>query len=342
MPSRSRRRFLTTASTAGLFVGSGCLGLGSSRPDVNPGTGLSQDTSQALTDEVVYLAGDRSDLPTPATTTDSLDDADIVLATATADRPTLTRAIRAGTAVAVAGDGASAAVRGFLDSVAADYSFGVETVRARPVSVVVAVPRGDTVETYTFVAEGGWDDPVLDPVGWALVGRVPDCETFVPESSTDDAFQYAGATHISGRLPAGETYAARSVASVSRQDAGLFVRLRTKLHAAANEGYAIEDAVRETDLPDDQRMHTTYPNPHTKNGIQVANVSDTSRSTFEIAVTPASPRARSTLTGCGGFRTEGTLAYDYRTRFRWKHDSLLGTDRHYAGATGRGEWRFRT
>ncbi|MFC6734511.1 hypothetical protein [Haladaptatus sp. GCM10025893] len=161
---------------------------------------------------------------------------------------------------------------------------------------------------------------MLDPVGWALVGRLPDCDTFVPESSTDDAFQYAGATHLVGRLPTGETYAARSEASVTQQDAGLFVRLRTKLHAAANEGYAVEEAVRETDLPDDQRMHTVYPNPHTKNGVQVANVSDTTRSTFEIEVTPASPRARSALTGCGGFRTKGALAYDYRTSFQWKQD----------------------
>jgi len=291
---------------------------------------------------MVYLAGDRSELPTPPTTTDSLADADAVLATATANRPTLTRAFRAGKPVAIAGGDATAAVRSLLDSVRADYSFGVETVRARPVSVVVAVPRSDTVETFTVVTEGGWDAPVLDPLGWALVGRVPECDTFVPESSTDDTFEYAGATHVVGRLPTGETYANRSVASVSRQEADRFVRLRTKLHAAANEGYGIEEAVRETDLPDDQRLDSVYPNPHTNDGVQVANVSDSSRSTFEIEVTPASSRARSALTGCGGFQTEGTLAYDYRTSFQWKNDSILDTDRHYGSATGRGEWSFST
>lgn len=215
-------------------------------------------------------------------------------------------------------------------------------VRARPVKVVVADPRGDTVETYTFVAEGGWDDPILDPFGWALVGGVPECDTFVPHSSMDEMFEYAGAAHVIGRLPTGETYASRSEGSVSRQDSGLFVRLQTKLHTAANDGYAVEEAVRETDLPDDQHLDSVFPNPHTQNGVQVANVSDTTRSTFAIEVTPDSPRARSALTGCGGFHTEETLAYDYRTSFQWKNDTLLDTNRHYASTTGRGEWAFNT
>lgn len=262
MPSTSRRHFLTVASTAGLAGIAGCSALGRSRPDVNPATGLAQDTSQALDDEVVYIAGDDSDLPGPSTTTESLEEADAMLATAAADRTKLTRAFRAGKPVAVAGGGATAAVRGLLDGVRADYSFGIEMVRARPVKVVVADPRGDTVETYTFVAEGGWDDPVLDPFGWALVGRVPECDTFVPESSMDEMFEYAGAAHVVGRLPTGETYVSRSEASVSQQDAGLFVRLRTKLHAAANDGYAVEKAVREADFPDDQHLTDVYPNAH--------------------------------------------------------------------------------
>ncbi|MFB6101558.1 MAG: hypothetical protein ABEJ73_03235 [Haloplanus sp.] len=153
-------------------------------------------------------------------------------------------------------------------------------------------------------------------------------------------FQYAGAAHIVGRLPTDETYVARSEASTSRQDAGLFVRLQTRLHAAANGGFAVEKAVREADFPDDQRLDEVYPNSHTKSGVQVANVSDTIRSTFAIEVTPASPRARSALTGCGGLQTEGGLAYDHRTSFQWKRDGLLDTDRHYGSATGRGEWAF--
>lgn len=305
---------------------------------MNPATGLAQDTSQALTDEVVYVAGDDSDLPMPEQTTDSLDDADAVLASATVDRATLVQAFRAGKPVAVAGGGATSTIRGPLDNVREEYSFGVEMVRARPVKVVVVDPRGDTVETYTFVAEGGWNDPVLDPFGWALTGRVPECDTFTPESAMDSMFEYAGAAHIVGRLPTGETYATRSEASVSRQDAGLFVRLRTKLHAAANDGYAVEKAVRETDFPDDQRLTHVYPNSHTQNGVQVGNVSDTTRSTFAIEVTPASSRARSALTGCGGFRTTEKLAYDHRTSFRWEWDRLLDSDHHYGSATGRGEW----
>ena len=340
MPSNRRRRFLVAAGTAALAGVAGCTALGSSRPDVNPATGLAQDTSQALNDVAMYVAGDDSNLPNPPVTTESLVNADGVLATATADRTKLAHAFRAGKPVAVAGGGATDAVHGLLDSVQEDYSFGVEMVRARPVKVVVADPRGDTVETYTFVAEGGWDDPILDPVGWALVGRVPECDTFVPESSMDDRFQYAGAAHIVGRLPTGETYASRSEASVSRQDAGLFVRLQTKLHAATNDGYAVEKAVREADFPDDKRLTDVYPNSHAQNGVQVANVSDTIRSTFTIEVTPASPRARSALTGCGGLQTEGGLAYDHRTSFQWKHDRPLDTDRHYGSATGRGEWAF--
>lgn len=81
MPSSSRRRFLAVAGTASLAGVAGCSALGRSRSDVNPATGLAQDTSQALTDEVVYLAGDDSDLPMPEKTTDSLDDAVYVQST---------------------------------------------------------------------------------------------------------------------------------------------------------------------------------------------------------------------------------------------------------------------
>jgi hypothetical protein len=84
---------------------------------VNPTTGLDQDTSQTLDEEAVYLAGDVDDLPSPPATTESLEDADAVLATATADQTNLVRAFRTGTPVAVAGDGATDAVHGLLDSV---------------------------------------------------------------------------------------------------------------------------------------------------------------------------------------------------------------------------------
>lgn len=118
------------------------------------------------------------------------------------------------------------------------------------------------------------------------------------------------------------------------------MRLRTKLHAAANDWFAIESAARETDLPDDQHLHHVHPNPHARNGVQVANVSDTTRSTFAIEVTPERPRSRRALAGCRGIRTVEKLAYDYRTSFRWKRDRLLNTNRHCAIAPGRGEWHF--
>lgn len=338
MPSNSRRHLLTAVGTAGLVGIAGCTGLDDSRPPVNPATGLSQDTKQSLEDKAVYVAGDDSALPHPPTTTASLEDADAVLATASAEQTKLVHAFHAGKPVAVAGGGAARAVQALLDTVRKEYSFGMEMVRGRPVKVVIATPRGDTVETYTVVAEGGWDDPVLDPFGWALSGRVPECDTSVPESAMDDLFEYAGAAHIVGHLPTGETYVSRSEASVIRQETGRVVRLQTKLHAAANNGYAVEEAGRETDFADDKRLDQVYPNTHTQNGVHVSNVSDTLRSTFRITLTPESSRARSALTGCGGFKSEGGLAYDYRTTFQWKQSKLLGTDRHYGSASGRGEW----
>jgi hypothetical protein len=342
MPSTDRRYFLNAVGAASLAGIAGCTTSGNSRPDVNPATGLAQDTSQSIDTEAVYVAGDDNGLPNPPTTTESLEHADAVLATPSADRTKLVRPFHAGKPVAVAGGGAPSAVQALLDTVREEYSFGMELVRGRPVEIVVVDPRGDTVETYTFVAEGGWTDPILDPFGWALVGRVPECDTFVPESSRDDMFEYAGAAHIVGRLPTGETYVSRSEASVNRQDAGLFVRLRTKLHAAANDGYAVEKAHREADFADDKRIDQVYPNTHTQNGVQLANVSDTLRSTFGIEVTPASSRAHSALTGCGGLQTEDGLAYDHRTSFQWKQDKFLDTRRHYGSTSGRGEWAFTT
>ncbi|MFC3478024.1 hypothetical protein [Halobacterium litoreum] len=342
MPSTNRRQFLAAAGAAGAagLAGCGALG-GGGRPDVNTGSGLDEDTSHALQSEQVYLAGDASDLPDPPNTVDSIDDADAVLATTDADRVPLVRALRDHKPVAFDGGDAQSALRGLLESTRQNYTFGVEEVRARPVPVAVAVPgRNGTVDTYTFVDDGGWDDPVLDAFGWALVGRVPECDTFVPESSADSMYDYAGSAHVVGRLDTGEAYVSRTTATVSRQDAGRFVRLRTRLHAEANDGYAIEEGVREADFPDDQRLHRAWPNPHTENGVQIANTSNTIRSDFSFEVTPESSRAKSALTGCGGLRTDGEIAYDHRVSVTWKRDKLLGNDRRYATATGRGEWHL--
>jgi hypothetical protein len=341
MPSTNRRQFLVAAGVAGVTGLAGCSELGNSgRPDVDPHTGLTDDPSAELETEAVFLAGDAGSLPDPPETAASVADADVVLATRSADRRTLVGAFRDGKPVAFAGHDAQDALVDVLSRVGDDYTFGTETVRARPVDPVVAVPRGDTVATYTLVDEGGWDDPVLDGLGWALGGRVPDCRTFVPEHSSDSLFAHAGATHVAGRLETGEAYASRTTASVSRQEGDQYVRLRTTLHAEASDGYAVEEALREADLPDDQRLHEVWPNPHSQHGVRVANVSDTVRSRFGVEVTPDSARARSALTGCGGLQTEGGLAYDHRTSVDWKRDGLLGADRRYAEATGRGEWHL--
>ncbi|MFB6269062.1 MAG: hypothetical protein ABEH83_03905 [Halobacterium sp.] len=340
MPSTNRRRVLAAVGAAGTAAVAGCSALTTSAADVNPGTGLSDDASAALDGVAVSLAGSTEDLPTPPEEADSLADADAVLATPGADRADLAAAFRDGKHVAFAGDGCQRALAALLRAVRADYRYGVEQVRARPVSVAAAVPRDGTAATYTFVREGGWDEPVLDPLGWVEHGRLPECDTFVPEHFKDDEYAAAGAAHVVGRLESGETYASRSVASVNRQDGEQFVRLRSTVHAAANDGYPVEEAVRETDLPDDQRVDSVFPNAHTQQGVQARNTSDSTRATFAVAFTPQSDRARGALTGCGGFQTRGALAYDHLTGFQWKRDRVLCSDRHYAEATGRGEWHL--
>lgn len=340
MPSSNRRGFLAALGTAGTVGLAGCSSFTTSAADVDPHTGLDQDTSAALEDRAVYLAGDTDDLPRPPETTDSLSEADVALATPDANRADLAAAFRDGKLVAFAGDGSQDALAELLDAVSADYQYGLERVRGRPIGLAAAEPRAGTAATYTFVREGGWDEPVLDPLGWVEHGRLPDCQTFVPERSRDDQYERAGSAHVVGRLESGETYASRTEASVNRESGERFVRLRSKLHAAANDGFPVEEAVRETDLPDDQPIHHVFPNVHTRNGVQARNTSSTLRSTFGVAFTPKSDRARGALTGCGGLRTEGSLAYDYRASFQWQRDRLLDSDRHYGSASGRGEWHL--
>jgi hypothetical protein len=339
--SSSRRHFLVAAGSAATVSLAGCNTLSTTAADVNPNTGLAGDPSAHLDGTPVALAGDADALPAPPTEVAAIADADAVLATASADAATLAGALRDGKTVAFARSGAQTALGDVLARVRDDYRYGRETVRAQTVDPAVAVPRGDTIETYTFVREDGWDDPILDGLGWALGGRLPDCRTFVPEHAAEDDYSPAGAAHVVGRLPSGETYATRTAASVAEQNGERFLRLRATLHAAANDGYAIEEGVRELDLPDDQHIHSMYPNPHTEGGVQVRNESDSTRSTFRVTFTPKTDRARGALTGCGGFRTEGSVAYDHLTSVTWLDDRLLGADRHHGGGTGRGEWHVR-
>jgi hypothetical protein len=341
MPSTNRRRFLATAGATGLAALAGCTAFGGGRPDVNTDSGLDENTSQALENEAVYLAGDTDDLPEPPKTAETVEAADAVLATENADRETLRLALRTGRSVAFGAGGVQSALRALLSSVREKYACGVETVGGRPVDTVVAVPTGDTVETYTFVAEGGWDDRVLDPFGWALTGRVPDCQTFVPESSADDEYDYAGAAHVVGHLDTGEAYASRTVASVQRYDAvEQRVRFRTTMHTEANDGSAVERGHRVFDFPNDGTTLDRFPNPHTRNGVQVSNHSDVTDETLDVTFTPTTSRTRSTLTGCCGASVDESLAYDHDTSFTWKHDGLLDSERHHGGGTGRGEWHL--
>lgn len=266
---------------AGVLAGAsaGCGTLATELPDVQTNTGLDRDTSAALDGEPVYRAGNASSLPVPPTPADSLAVATVALATADADIAPLVDALREGTAVAFAGDGAPDGLRALLDAVADEFHYGVESVHGRPHGPLVAVPRGETVETFWFVREGGWTDPVLDPLGWALDGRVPDCQTFVPERSDDSQYARLGAAWVAGRLPSGETYAARTRGYRYAGDGDVRqLRLRTTLHAAANDGYPVAEARRVADFPNDRQLSNSFPNPHERGGVAVANRSDRSTS----------------------------------------------------------------
>lgn len=336
----NRRTFLRLGGAGALGSLAGCTALADGPPDVETHTGLTQDTSAGLDGVSVFLAGDTGDLPVPPTTTDSIDDAEVVLATPDASTATLADAFGRGSTVAFAGGDAPAALASLLESVRGEYSYGIETVKGRPVEVTVAEPRGDTANTFQFVREGGWDDPVLDPLGWALHGRIPDCETFVPESAADDRYVPAGSAWIAGRLPSGETYAARTRASRHTDGSSRRLRLRTTMHAAAGGGYAVAEARRVADFPNDEALMDWFPNPHERNGVEVSNRSDLIEERLDVTFSPAGNEARGALTGCCGLAAR-TLAYDHRTRWTWTDDGLLGSDSNYGGGSGRGEWHVR-
>lgn len=334
MDRRSALR-LGSASLAGALAG--CATLSTGPPAVDPHTGLARNPRANLAETPVALAGETGALPTPPETAPSLAAAHAVIATPGAATEPLAAAFRDGTAVAFAGSGAPAALAGLLEAVREDYHYGLETVSGRPVEVAVAEPRGDTVRTAQFVREGGWDDPVLDPVGWALDGRVPDCETFVPERSSDAQYERLGSAWLAGRLPGGETYAARTVGSRYAGDEVDRFRLRSALHAAASGGYAVGDARRVADFANDEAVVKWFPNPHTQNGVRVSNQSAPVEERLDVTFEPASETARGALTGCCGATTTA-FAYDHRTTWRWTDAGLFGSGSHYGGGSGRGRW----
>jgi len=319
----------------------GCAALSSTPPDVETNTGLDGDSSTGLEEVPVFLAGDEENLPAPPTTTDALADAEVALATPGASIAPLAEAFRAGTAVAFAGGGSQAALAALLDSAREAYDYGIETVKGRPVGVSVADPRGDAADTFQLLREGGWGDPVLDPLGWALDARIPDCGTFVPESTADDQYVPAGSAWIAGRLPSGETYAARTRATKHADGDTRRLRLRTAVHAAANEGYPVAEAGRVADFPNDENLLELFPNPGERNGIGVSNRSGPIEERLEVSFSPVSDDARGALTGCCGLTTAGEYAYDHRMRWIWTDDGLLGSESRYGGGSGRGEWHVR-
>lgn len=337
--ARMNRR--TYLRLGGLAAGSlaGCAALSSAPPDVETNTGLEGNPGDMLDGVGVFLAGDTEALPDPLTTTDALVEAEVALATPGAAISPLADAFREGTAVAFAGAGSQAALAGLLESVRGAYDYGIETVAGRPVGLSVADPHGETAATCQFVGEGGWDDPVLDPLGWARRARVPDCETFVPESSVDDQYVRAGSAWIAGRFPSGETYAARTRAS-KHPDRGR-LRLRRAMHAAANGGHPVAEAQRVADFHNDEGLLDWFPNPHERNGVEVSNHSNPIEERLDVSFLPAGDDARGALTGCCGLTTDGEYAYDHRTRWVWTDDGLLGSDSRYGGGTGRGEWHVR-
>jgi len=335
MNRRSTLRLGGLALAGGL---AGCSALGD-QPDVDPNTGLAADTSAELEETPVYLAGDVDALPDPPARTDSLDDAEVALATPDADRTPLAAAFREGTTVAFAGNGAPDALRVLLAAVDDEYHYGIETIEGQAVEPAVAVPRERVVHTIQFLREGGWEG-VLDPLGWALNPRVPDCRTFVPESTFDDRFSGLGSAWIVGRFASGETYASRTTAS--RYDGDVWrLRVRTTTHAASGGGYAVDGARRVADFPNDESLSDWFPNPHERNGIEVSNHSDPIAERLDVSFAPTNARARAALTGCCGVTVNGVVGYDHRTTFQWTNDGLLDSDSRYGGGTGRGEWHVR-
>jgi hypothetical protein len=337
----NRRTYLRLGGLAAAGSLAGCAALSSAPPDVETNTGLDRDPSDALEETPVHLAGETDDLPELPTTAEALAHAEVALATPDATIAPLADAFREGTTVAFAGGGSQEALAALLDAVRGEYDYGIETVKGRPVGVSVAEPRGDAANTFQFVREGGWPDPVLDPVGWALDARLPDCETFVPESTADDQYVRAGSAWIAGRLQSGETYAARTRASRHTDSNTRRLRLRTAMHAAANGGYAIAEAGRVADFPNDEGLTNWFPNPHEQNGVEVTNHSNPIEERLDVSFSPAGDDARGALTGCCGLTTDGEYAYDHRTRWIWTDDGLLGSESRYGGGSGRGEWHVR-
>lgn len=339
----SRRELLASLGAAGLAALAGCSDLlgGDDAPD-NP-TGLDDTTGAALDGTPVYLAGNAGSLPDPPTKTDSLSEARVAIATPDADPGALADALAGGTTVAFAGDGAADALQGVLKGVGDDYRYGTETVKDRPVAAVVAVPRSSTLDTFHFVDEGGWDDPVLDSVGWTFSSSIPECQTTVPSTALGAGFSSAGTATVAGRLGTGETYLSRTTAQVRRvDDGGRRVRFDTAMHAARVGGYATARARRVADVANDETVDGWYPETGNEAGLSMTNRSDLVENRLDVAFEPTTDESRADFTGCCGFNAAGTVGYDHQTTWAFEKDTLLESDRRTGGGIGRGEWHVDT
>lgn len=339
----SRRELLASLGAAGLTGLAGCSDLlGGDDGPTNP-TGLAATTDAALDGTPVYLAGDAGSLPEPPTTTDSLSAARVAIATPNADREALADALAGGTTVAFAGNGGPDALQAVLRGVRENYRYGTETVKDRPVAAVVAVPRSNTLDTFHFVDEGGWDDPVLDTVGWTFSGSIPECQTTVPSAALGAGFSLAGTATVVGRLGSGETYLSRTTAQVRRvDDGGRRVRFDTAMHAARTGGHPIARVRRVADVANDEAADGWYPETGDESGLSMTNDSDPVENRLDATFEPSTDDTRAAFTGCCGFNAAGAVGYDHRTRWRWEKDTLLESDRRTGGGIGRGEWHVGT
>lgn len=338
----SRRRYLAALGSASVATTgiAGCAALGSS--DVTPPD--AESPASRLDGYAVYVDGD---VPSPPETADDLGSADAALVdAAVADVPRLAGAVRDGTPVAFAAvgsgrRGAVGALRELLAAVRGDYRYGFEALHGRPVTVTAVVPHGETLDTYSFVDEGGWGSPPLAGLGWALGGRLPECDVGAPEDLTDP-WTHLGGAYVVGKLSSGERYASRIRAAATTQKGTTYLRVVNALTAAAG-GYPVGRIRREIDLANDLEMNDSGPNSYTRNGGSLRNESDMITETGRITVEPASESARRQLTGCFAFEAEypadaTDLGYDFRSDWRWTDRGLLSDDHRYAGGDGRGTW----
>lgn len=208
---------------------------------------------------------------------------------------------------------------------------------------MVAIPRSNTLDTFHFVDEGGWDDTVLDSVGWTFSGSIPECQTSVPSAALGAGSSLAGTATVAGRLGTGETYLSRTATKIRRvDDGGRRVRFDTAMHAARTGGYATGQARRVADVANDEAVDGWSRETSDEAGLSMTDNSDAVENRLDVAFEPTTDDSRAAFTGCCGFNAAGAVGYDHRTTRTEETDTLLESDRRSGGGTGRGEWYVGT